>query len=103
MTISLNEIKTYCRIDGTEDDSLLQALIGAAKEYLTGAGVMEPETDSPLYLLAVKAMVLHFYDHRGMTESGSVSEIPGMQNAVTQLKLQAEAERIVGRTEWPTA
>lgn len=95
MTIDLDDVKTYCRIDGTEEDALILSFIAAAKGYLDGAGVPEPEADDPRYLLCVKAMVLEFYDHRGMTESVTPSAIPGLANMVVQLKLEAEAERIV--------
>lgn len=95
MTIDLDDVKTYCRIDGTEEDALILSFIDAAKGYLDGAGVPEPEADDPRYLLCVKAIVLEFYDHRGMTESVTPSAIPGLANMVVQLKLEAEAERIV--------
>lgn len=95
MTIDLDDVKTYCRIDGTEEDALILSFIDAAKGYLDGAGVPKPEADDPRYLLCVKAMVLEFYDHRGMTESVTPSAIPGLANMVVQLKLEAEAERIV--------
>ncbi len=95
MTIDLDDVKTYCRIDGTEEDALILSFIDAAKGYLDGAGVPEPEADDPRFLLCVKAMVLEFYDHRGMTESVTPSAIPGLANMVEQLKLVAEAERIV--------
>lgn len=99
MTIDLDDVKTYCRIDGTEEDALILSFIDAAKGYLDGAGVPEPEADDPRYLLCVKAMVLEFYDHRGMTESMTPSAIPGLANMVVQLKLEAEAERIAGESE----
>ena len=59
MNISLDAVKSYCRVDGEEEDALLLSLVDAAKDYLEGAGVMEPEAEEPLYLLAVKALVLH--------------------------------------------
>lgn len=96
MTIDPDAVKSYCRIDGTEEDELVASLIDAAKGYLDGAGIPEPEADDPRYLLCVKAMVLEFYDHRGMTEGVTPSAIPGLSNMVVQLKLEAEAERIVG-------
>lgn len=98
MYIDLDDVKTYCRIDGNGEDELLLSLIDTAKSYLDGAGVPEPEADNPRYLLCVKAMVLEFYDHRGMTESVTPSAIPGMSNMVVQLKLEAEAERIAGES-----
>ncbi len=100
MTIDLAAVKSYCRIDWDSEDELLTSLVEVAKEYLDGAGVPEPEADNPMYALAVKAMVLELYDHRGQTDSeagrASLSAIPGMSNIIVQLKLRAEAERIVG-------
>ena len=96
MEIDLASVKSYCRIDWDTEDKLLATLVLAAKDYLDGAGVPEPEADNPMYALAVKAMVLDLYDHRGQTESVSLSAIPGMANIIVQLKLRAEAERIVG-------
>lgn len=96
MYIDLDAVKSYCRIDGEVEDELLLSLIDTAKSYLDGAGIPEPEADNPRYLLCVKAMVLEFYDHRGMTESVTPSAIPGLANMVVQLKLEAEAERIAG-------
>ena len=43
----------------------------------------------------MKALVLDYYDHRGRTETGTQSRIPGLDNAIVQLKLRAEAARIV--------
>lgn len=99
MDIDLTAVKSYCRIDGSEEDALLLELIAAAREYLDGAGVPDPEADNPLYSLAVKALVLAYYDHRGTTEAVSVSAIPGMDNVIVQLKLRAAAARIVGEAE----
>lgn len=95
MTIDLEAVKAYCRIDGDEEDTLLLSLIDAAKDYLDGSGIHEPEEDNPLYALCVNAIVLDYYDHRGMAEAGTMTRIPGLDNAIVQLKLRAEAERIV--------
>lgn len=47
MNISLDAVKSYCRVDGEEEDALLLSLVDAAKDYLEGAGVMEPEAEEP--------------------------------------------------------
>lgn len=98
MPIDLAAVKSYCRIDWDYEDELLASFVEAAKEYLDGAGIPEPEADNPMYALAVKAMVLELYDHRGQTESETLSAIPGMSNIIVQLKLRAEAERVVGES-----
>ena len=93
MDITLEEVKTYCRIDGDLEDDLLQSLLQAAKDYLTGAGIDEPKDDVPLYGLCVKALVLDYYDRRGLTQRPDPYEVPGVRNAINQLKLRAEAAR----------
>ena len=96
MDITLEEVKTYCRIDGTTEDDLLRSLLQAAKDYLTGAGIKEPK-DSARYRLAALALVLHYYDYRGLTEAPMPTAIPGIRNLINQLKLEAEGERVVAR------
>ena len=91
MDISLADVKLYCRIDGDTEDSLLESLLQAAKDYLTGAGVDEPKEDVPLYGLCVKALVLDYYDRRGLTQRPDPHEVPGIRTAINQLKLRAEA------------
>ena len=93
MEIPVADVKLYCRIDGDTEDDLLQSLIQAAKDYLGGAGIADPAADDQRYALAVKALVLHYYDYRGLTESPAPSDIPGIRNLIVQLKLEAEAAR----------
>ncbi|MBA4543850.1 phage gp6-like head-tail connector protein [Thermoactinomyces daqus] len=62
LTLTLDELKNYLRIDGSEDDSFLTLLIDSAKEYLINAGV--PESDSNLYKLAVMLYIAMQYENR---------------------------------------
>jgi uncharacterized phage protein (predicted DNA packaging) len=62
MNISLEELKKYLRIDGSEDDDILTLLIDSAKEFLKNAGV--PESESKLYKLAVMLYVSLHYENR---------------------------------------
>lgn len=95
MDIPVADVKLYCRIDGEEEDVLLYSLIDAAKDYLAGAGINDPDTPDHRYALAVKALVLHYYDYRGLTEAPMPSVIPGIRNLINQLKLEAEASRVM--------
>ena len=95
--IDIEAVKSYCRIDSNAEDALIQDLIDAAKNYLDGAGVPDPSENDPLYLLAIKALTLEYYDHRGLTETSAPHTIPGLDNVVVQLKLRAEAARILER------
>jgi hypothetical protein len=60
MSVSLQDVKDYIRVDGSADDALLTSLITAAEEELSGAGVKD--TSSEQYLLAVRLLVQQFYD-----------------------------------------
>lgn len=95
MEIPVTDVKLYCRIDGDEENVLLADLIDAAKSYLAGAGIDDPVADDRRYALAVMALVLHYYDCRGLTEAPAPSAIPGIRNLIVQLKLEAEAARVV--------
>lgn len=62
LDLTLDELKNYLRIDGSEDDMFLTLLISTAKEYLANAGV--PESEDSLYKLAVMLYVAQQYEHR---------------------------------------
>ncbi|BAU27628.1 putative phage protein (predicted DNA packaging) [Aneurinibacillus soli] len=59
---ALDELKTYLRIDGSEDDMILELLTQGAIEYLANAGV--PESESALYKLGVMLYVALHYENR---------------------------------------
>ena len=74
--------------DAEFDQTMAQLCLDAAKQYLRNADVPEPETDDPLYDLGVYMLAMHWYDHRGVAEVGSVSgEIQlGVRAIIHQLK-----------------
>lgn len=86
---ALEACKTYMRVDGDEDDTLIASLMAAAKEYLAGTGIAEPEEATPLYTLAVHALTLHYYDHRDAV--GEEAPLPtGLRPIINQLKHSGE-------------
>ena len=94
MALDLESVKLYCKIDFDADDDLVTEFIAAAQEYLEEAGVPASVPPTPLYSLAVKAMVLEMYDKRGLTAAQAAAAVPAMRNTITQLKLTAETSRI---------
>ena len=75
----------YMRVDEDEDGRIEHEFIPAAKAYLAGAGILEPETADPLYTLAVHALTLHYYDHRDAV--GEEAPFPtGLRPILNQLK-----------------
>lgn len=66
--ISVDTIKDALRIDGNEDDVLIQSYIDTAKEYVANAVIdgpaSEPLTSNRKYRLAVIILVQFWYSNR---------------------------------------
>lgn len=94
----LDACKLYMRVDGTEEDALIEALHCAAQEYLRGAGIHRTGDNYRRYDLAVNGLTLYYYDHRDAV--GAEACLPvGMRPIITQLKLEAEAFRSADQYE----
>jgi len=78
MSVTLEEVKQYLRIDGSEDDNFLTSLIAAADEYLFDAGVRS--TISFRYKLAVMLLVSEWYENR--TIRGVSSDVSYSVNSI---------------------
>ena len=68
LTISVDAIKDALRIDGDQDNTLIQGYIDTAKEYVANAVIdgpaSEPLTSSRKYRLAVIILVQFWYSNR---------------------------------------
>ena len=86
-TVSLETVKAYARIDGDEEDAMLEKLTNAAEEYLTNAGI-DPGLSAPaLYQLAVCGIVLHWYEQRNIATGAAPTDFPvGIRLTINQLK-----------------
>lgn len=76
----LEQLKEYIKYDG-EDESLVVSLYQAAAEKAeTETGkcfeVQDGTPRSELYWLAVKMMVAHWYDNRGIATDKTMADIP---------------------------
>ena len=79
----LAELKGYLRIDFDDDDSLLFTMMSAAVQYLENAGI--PESDEPLYRLAVMLYVGSHYENRDGFRRNQGFSYP-LQSIILQLK-----------------
>lgn len=86
-TVSLDAVKAYARVDGDEEDALLDSLTNAAEEYLANAGI-DPGLSAPaLYQLAVCGIVLHWYEQRNIATGAAPTDFPvGIRLTINQLK-----------------
>nr|DAG13213.1 MAG TPA: hypothetical protein [Caudoviricetes sp.] len=96
----------YCKLEEFAEDLSVQmqldGMYAAAVGYLLGAGVSQPQEGTlraAQYDLLVNAMVLDFFDHRDMQESGGqVCQSPAFRQMLTQLKL---TEGLVSKLDTP--
>lgn len=85
--MDLEELKLFLRIDGEEEDLLIEGLQFAAEEYLTNAGIKMDYTKE-LYKLAIKILISHWYENRHVENVGkNVRKIAfGLDTIIVQLK-----------------
>lgn len=85
--MTLEELKLFLRVDGTDEDSLIEGLQLSAERYLRNAGVNKDYTDE-LYKLAIKLLVGHWYENRNVETIGkNISKIAFSLDAIIfQLK-----------------
>lgn len=85
--MDLQELKLFLKIDGDEEDTLIEGLQLGAEEYLTNAGIIK-NYEKELYKLAIKILVTHWYENRAVETVGkNVSKIAfGLDTIIIQLK-----------------
>lgn len=81
----------FCRLDDLtpEDEMLLASFYEDAVDYMTDAGVAQPEPGTARaakYDHCVNYMVLDSWDNREMLQSGTVTENPAFRRRLNQLK-----------------
>ena len=90
--IRLASLKAYCRLDVLEEGEreLLETMYLSAVNYMTEAGVSEPEAGTERraqYDLCVNHLVLTAYDSRGaLLTSGGQEDNPAFRRLLNQLK-----------------
>lgn len=85
--LTLDELKSALRIDGSEDDNVLISLLSAAKSYLKGAGVPESLITGEDIYLYNQALILYI----GMDYEYDDRKIPKLERAFQRILLQLKA------------
>lgn len=98
--MTLEEAKLYLRVDTDDDDALIQALITAAESYIAqqtgktktlvgadenGQPIYEDIKESELWELAVKLLLAHWYENRGVEKASSRNTIAKISHSVDAL------------------
>lgn len=85
--VPLEPVKAYAKTNDEDDDQVM-SLIDAAEQYLHNAGVDPGSVPYALFELAVKGMVLHWYDNRASVDTSSPPDFePGIRAVINQLKM----------------
>jgi uncharacterized phage protein (predicted DNA packaging) len=74
MIMTLEEAKEYARVDASDDDNLVTALILAAEEYLFNATGIRFTAKSNIAVLYCKVLVYDWYTHRQLGTNKKVSD-----------------------------
>ena len=67
MILTLEEAKNWLRVDGNEDDQMIQMLINSAEEYLKNATGKTFDSTNNLAKLFCLTLVTDWYENREMT------------------------------------
>lgn len=93
--VSLSDLQEWCRIDvdgegESPDDELLESLGIAAREFVeTATGRDYSDAAPERAKLAIKALVAHWYEHRGDTDAPQPAHV---RRLINQLKSWCEPE-----------
>ena len=91
MILTLEEAKEYLKVDDSVEDVLIQGLITAAENYITNATGKQFDSTNELAKLAVKLLVAHWYENRGII--GDARKIKfSLDVILTQLKYCYESD-----------
>lgn len=84
--VPLEDVKAYVKSE-PDDDELVNSLIQAAEAYLKNGGIDENLVNGGLYTLAVKGIVLHWYENRNATGASDPNDFAiGTRHIINQLK-----------------
>lgn len=99
MAAELAELKNYLRIDEDikDDDALIESLRAAAVSYIEQTTGKKFDRAAPLFELAEKQLVLHWYENRStFTTKTNLNELPNHLQAIIWHIAQASAYKKLG-------
>lgn len=69
MILTLEETKTWLRVDGSDEDAVIQTLVGAAETYLHNAVEVEFDDSNQLAKLYCLVLCADWYENRELIGS----------------------------------
>jgi uncharacterized phage protein (predicted DNA packaging) len=85
MIVSLDEAKSWLRIDFSEDDALLSSLISASETYLKNATGIEYDNSNHLAKLFCMVLISDWYENRELVGRASDQVRPIINSILMQL------------------
>lgn len=83
MSLSLTDLKTYLRVDWSDEDDYLSSLIDTTKDFIVNATDKYADTEANCFLMAQRILCSHWYENRmAMTDSKYATEIPFALNSL---------------------
>ncbi len=93
--MKLEDIKIYLRIDGDEEDGLLNTMMAAGEEYIRFAVGAYDDTD-PTAQVLLAAIVQNMYDNRELMQSEQQTKKRieyTFQSIILQLRMKYELKK----------
>lgn len=92
--VPFEDVVAYVKSE-PDDDAIIRELIPAAEAYLKNGGVNKEIVDASLYALAVKGIVLHWYENRNATGASDPNDFAtGTRHIINQLKQETLVMRV---------
>lgn len=85
MIVTLEEVKTWLRVDFSDDDATISMLIAAAEEYLKNATGMTFDSTNHLAKLFCMTLIADWYENREMIGKTSEKVRHTVESIVAQL------------------
>jgi uncharacterized phage protein (predicted DNA packaging) len=99
MIIDLQETKSWLRIDGSEEDSTIEMLIGAAEAYLKNATGRDFDSNNDQAKLFCLVLVADWFENRDLVGTKPSDKVRfSMQSILAQLQYTPTEEPEGGDT-----
>ena len=91
--MTIEQVKDYLRVDGDDDDSIIQTMMEAAKEYIVSAVGEYDEKDKTAKILFC-AIVQNMYDNRELMQS-DIQQKKAIEYTFKSMILQLQMKKVI--------
>ena len=91
--MTIEQVKDYLRVDGDDDDSIIQTMMEAAKEYIVSA-VGEYDKEDKTAKILFCAIVQNMYDNRELMQS-DIQQKKAIEYTFKSMILQLQMKKAI--------